>query len=106
MAPDQRLTDPVVALPQHEGPGRAATWQVLTQFPCIACPEHHIQLKPATVQKCASRLNYDLRYTVALNWWTYRRLLKLGKILLARLKPLGAVDFFDVQPFMRVIAAV
>ena len=102
----QRLIDAVVELPQHDGPGRVTTWQVLTQFPCIACPEHHIQVKPARVQKCASRLNFDLRYTVALNWWTYGRALKLAKILLARLRPLGAVDFFDVQPFMRVIAAV
>ncbi|HSL16400.1 MAG TPA: hypothetical protein VLB51_00675 [Methylomirabilota bacterium] len=102
----QPLIDAVVALPRHDEPGRVATWQVLTQFPGIACPEHHIQLKPATVQKCASRLNFDLRYTGVLNWWTYGRLLKLADILLARLKPHGAVDFFDVQPFMRVIAAV
>lgn len=101
----QRLIDAVVALPEHEGRGRAASWQVLTQFPSIACPEHHVQLKPTTVRKCATRLNFDLRYTDALNWWTYLRLLELAKILLAQLRPLGAVDFFDVQPFMRVIAA-
>lgn len=101
----QRLIDASAALGEHEGSGRAATWQVLTQFPAIACPEHHIQLKPATVQKCALRLNYDLRYTVALNWRTYDRLVTLAKILLGRLKPLGAVDLLDVQPFMRVIAA-
>jgi hypothetical protein len=102
----QRLIDAVVALPEHEGQGRAATWQVLTQFPSIACPEQHIQLNPVTARKCALRLNFDLRFTAELNWWTYRRLLKLANILLARLKPLGATDFFDVQPFMRVIAAV
>lgn len=101
----QRLIDTVVELwPQH-GRERATMWPVLTQFPCIACPEHHIQLKPATVQRCASRLNFDLRYSTAPNWWTYRRMLDLAKILLARLEPLGAVDFFDVMPFMRVIAA-
>jgi len=101
----QRLIDAVVALPDHEGQGSAVTWQVLTRFPSIACPEHHIQLKPVTVRKCVSRLNFDLRITAELNWWTYRRLLTFAKILLARLKPLGAVDYFDVQPFIRVIAA-
>ena len=101
----QQLIDAVVALPGQDGPARVATWQVLTQFPGIACPGHHLQLKPATAQKCASRLNFDLRYTAAVNWWTYRRLLRLAEILLARLKPHGAVDFFDVQPFMRAIAA-
>jgi hypothetical protein len=101
----QRLIDAVVALPDHGGRGSADTWQMLTQFPFIACPEHHIQLKPTTVRRCVSRLNFDLRITAELNWWTYRRLLALAKILLARLKPLGAVDFFDVLPFMRVIAA-
>jgi len=101
----QRLIDAVVDLPEHEGLGRAATWRVLTQFPCIACPEDHVQMKPATVPKCASRLNFDLHYTVAPNWRTYSQLVKLAKILLARLKPLGAIDFFDVQPFIRVIAS-
>jgi hypothetical protein len=102
----QGLIDAIAGLPQQEGAGRVATWPVLTLFPSIACPEHHVQLKPATALRCSSRLNFDLRYTAVPNWWTYNRLLKLAKILLARLKPLGAVDFFDVQPFMRVIAAV
>lgn len=101
----QRLICTVVELSQHDKKDRAATWPVLTQFPCIASPELHIQLKPVTVQKCASRLNFDLRMAAELNWWTYRRLLELARILLARLRPLGAVDFFDVLPFMRVIAA-
>jgi len=102
----QRLIDTVVELSPRDEKLRATAWPMLTQFPCIAGPENHIQLKPPTVQRCASRLNYDLRYTVAPNWWTYSRLLDLAKILLARLKPLGAVDFVDVLPVMRVIAAV
>jgi hypothetical protein len=101
----QQLIGTVVDLSQHDEKYQATTWPLLTQLPCIACPELHIQLKPATVQKCASRLNFDLRITTELNWWTYRRLLELARILLARIKPLGAVDFFDVLPFMRVIAA-
>jgi hypothetical protein len=101
----QQLIGTVVDLSQHDEKDRAIRWPVLTHFPCIACPELHIQLKPATVQKCASRLNFDLRITAELNWWTYRRLLELARILLARIKPLGAVDFFDVLPFMKVIAA-
>jgi hypothetical protein len=101
----QRLIDAVVELSPRDEGVRATTWPVLTQFPFIARPEHHIQLKPTTAQRCASRLNYDLGYNAAPNWWTYNRLLDLAKILLARLKPLGAVDFFDVLPFMRVIAS-
>ncbi|MEE4270229.1 MAG: hypothetical protein V2I67_01060 [Thermoanaerobaculales bacterium] len=101
----QQLIDIVVELSPRDGKDRSTTWPVLTQFPCIASPEHHIHLKPPTAQRCASRLNYDLRYTAAPNWWTYNRMLDLAKILLARLKPLGAVDFFDVMPFMRVIAS-
>lgn len=102
----QRLIDAVCELPEQEGATRVSTWSVLTQYPFIACPEHHSQLRPVTVRKCASRLNFDLRYTTELNWWTYGRFLRIAAIILDRLKPLGAKDLVDVQSFMRVIAAV
>lgn len=107
-APDQpsfqRLIDVVEDhSDQEEGP-KVSTWPVLTQFPFIACPEHHILLRPAIFQKCAARLNFELRGTTGLNWFSYERSLKMAKILLARLKPLGAKDFIDVQAMIRVVA--
>ena len=72
----------------------------------IACPEHHIWLRPATVRQCAWRPIYDLAHNAAPNWWTYSRLLDVAETFLARLRPLGAVDFFDVLLVMRVIVAV
>jgi hypothetical protein len=102
----QRLIEAVHGFSASEGDPRVATWAVLTHLPFIACPEHHIHLKPAAVQKCAARLNFDIRFTTALNWWTYARLLQMAGILLARLEPLGAKDQIDVQSFIRVIATV
>ncbi len=100
----QLLIDTVDRLPQKEGGTRVTNWPVLTQFPFIACPEHHMQLKPKAIQDCAARLNFDLRYTARLNWKTYERLLLMARILFDRLKPLGARDFIDVQSFIWVIA--
>jgi hypothetical protein len=95
----QELIDAVHEFPIREEGAKVAVWPVLTQFPFIARPEHHMHLKPTMVQKCAARLNFDLRPTAALNWWTYDRLLKMSGIILERLKPEGARDFIDVQSF-------
>ena len=105
-APDQasfqRLIDVVEGhSDQEEGP-KVSTWPMLTLFPFIACPDHHILLRPAIFQKCALRLNIELRGTTGLNWFSYERSLKMAKVLLARLKPLGGKDFIDVQTMIRV----
>jgi hypothetical protein len=102
----QRLIDSVTGRLDTAGGARAAMWPVLTLFPFIACPGHHMQLRPFPVQRCASRLNFDIRYTTGLNWWTYDRLLQMATILLARLESLGARDFIDVHWFIKVIAKV
>jgi hypothetical protein len=102
----QKLIDAVDLVMEKEQGSRSTNWPVLTQFPFIACPEHHIEFKPAVVQKCAARLNFDLRYAAVPNWWTYERLLQLSKNLMTRLEPLGAKDFIDVHWFIRTIAAV
>lgn len=102
----QPLIDAVDLMVEKEQGTRTSNWAVLTQFPFIASPEHHMGLKPPTFQKCAARLNYDIHYTAAPNWWTYDRLLEMSKLLLARLEPLGARDFFDVHSFVGVIATV
>lgn len=108
-APDQerfqRLIETVVTLEEQEGEPHVSTWPVLTQLPFIGSPEHHLYVRPAILQKCASRLNFDLRCTAGLDWWTYKRMLRMGKILFDRLEPLGAKDLIDVHSMIRVIAA-
>ena len=100
------MIDTVVGLQEQEGEPHVATWPVLTQFPFIGSPEHHIHVRPAILQKCASRLNFDLRCSAGLDWWTYKRLLRMTTILFDRLEPLGARDLIDVHSMIRVIAAV
>jgi len=102
----QKLIDAVDLVMETEPGSRSTNWSVLTQFPFIACPEYHFEFKPTVVQKCAARLNYDLRYSAAPNWWTYERLLQLATNLQKRLEPIGAKDFIDVHWFMAVIATV
>ena len=102
----QKLIDAVDLVMEKEPGSRSTNWSVLTQFPFIAQPEHHFEFKPTVVQKCAARLNFDLRYLAAPNWWTYERLLQLATNLRTRLEPIGAKDFIDVHWFMQVIATV
>ena len=100
----QRLIDSVDALVEKEPGTRASNWPVLTHFPYVANPEQHLQFRPIESQKCAARLNYDLRYSTGLNWWTYDRFLEMAKVLMERLTPMGARDFIDVQFFVSTIA--
>jgi hypothetical protein len=102
----QRLIDAVDLVMEMEPGSRSTNWSVLTQFPFVANPEHHIEFKPTVVQKCAARLNFDLRYLAAPNWWTYERLLCLATNLRTRLETIGAKDLIDVHWFMAVIATV
>lgn len=102
----QKLIDSVDLLMEKEPGSRSTNWPILTQFPFIALPNQHLEFKPTVVQKCAARLNFDLRYSTTLNWWTYERLLQLAKSLRTRLEPIGAKDLIDVHWFMQVIAAV
>jgi len=100
----QRLIDAVDALVEKEPSSRSTTWPLLTHFPHVFHPESHIRLRPAETQKCAARLNFDLRYSTSLNWWTYAILIDMAKILEDRLDSLGARDFIDVQFFIATIA--
>jgi len=102
----QRLIDAADMIMEVEPGSRSTNWSVLTQFPFIADPEHHFELKPAVMQKCAARLNFDPRYSATPNWWTYERLLYLVTNLRTRLETIGAKDLIDVHWFMTVIAAV
>ncbi|MFV2072725.1 MAG: hypothetical protein ACC742_08735 [Thermoanaerobaculales bacterium] len=99
----ENLINAVVRLPHREGGHRVATWPILTEFPFIARPGHHMLLKPGVMQDCAARLNFDLHYRADLNWETYARLLEMTSILMNRLAPLGARDSIDIQPFVFLI---
>lgn len=100
----QGLIEAVDESVEKEPGTRTTNWPLLTLFPFIAHPENQIELKPAVIQKCAIRLNYDLHYAAAPNWWTYERALGMASTLLTRLEPLGAKDFIDVESFAKVIA--
>ncbi len=101
----QALIDAVDLMVGRSEGTRSSNWSVLTQFPFIARPEKHMVFTPTSLQKCAARLNFDLHYSAAPNWWTYDRLLDLSKTLLTRLESMGAKDFIDVQTFIEVVAA-
>ena len=83
--------------------GGPFTWPLATFFPFLAAPDRFVFLKPDTSRECANRLQFDLKYEPRPNWQTYERLLLLSNDLLARLQPLGARDFIDVQSFMFVV---
>lgn len=102
----QTLIDAVDVMVEKEQGTRTTNWPILTQYPFIASPQLHMGFKPPTLQKCAARLNYDIHYNAAPNWWTYDRLLDMSKLLLKRLEPLGAKDLYDVHSFIGVVAAV
>jgi hypothetical protein len=82
--------------------GHVATWPVATILPYLARPDVHIFLKPQVTKHVAERLGFDLKFESTPNWETYEKLLQMGRILLHHLRPLGAVDFVDVQSFIWV----
>jgi hypothetical protein len=95
-----KYADVICSLPAARG--RVATWPVATVFPYIARPDIHMFLKPEVTQKAERSLGFDLKYKSTPNWTTYERLLRMGRTYLDRLRPLGAVDFVDVQSFIWV----
>lgn len=95
-----KYADEICALPAARG--RVATWPVATVFPYIARPDIHMFLKPEVTQKAERSLGFDLKYKSTPNWTTYERLLQMGRTYLDRLRPMGAVDFVDVQSFIWV----
>ena len=92
--------DAVCSLPAPRG--RVATWPVATMLPYLARPDVHMFLKPAVTKNAAESLGFDLQYQPEPNWKTYERLLRMGAAYLELLRPLGAIDFIDVQSFIFV----
>jgi hypothetical protein len=83
---------------------RVATWPIATILPFLADPKRFMFLKPELTKQAAERLAFDLLYDSAPNWSTYSRLLTMSRLVLERLRPLGAQDWLDVQSFMWVIS--
>jgi hypothetical protein len=90
-------------LPLQQGKSRAATWPVLTILPSLADPTRFICVQPTQMNECAARLRFDIQYSPALRWVTYRKVLDMSEMILERLRPLGARDYIDAQSFMWVI---
>lgn len=97
------LREALTSLPTDRSTSRIGTWPILTVVPFLARPDRHLILKPTPTCEAARQLGYDLLYSSALRWDTYRRLLDLAAKLLAYLQPKGATDYIDVQSFLWVL---
>lgn len=98
-----KLAAAAAALP---GEGAASSaWQLVTLLPFVAQPERHMVLRPKATHDAANRLGFDLSYESAPNWTTYAALLRMSKLLLETLKPLGARDHVDVESFLHLTSA-
>ncbi len=78
-------------------------WPVATLFPFAADPARHALLLPKPVCAAAARLGCDLAYEPAPNWATYAAFHALSSRLLDALRPLGARDLADVEPFLHAV---
>jgi len=96
------LVKAVGALPAPAGGSRVLTWPNVTMLPFLADPARFMVLKPDISKLAAARLGIDMMYAYPPQWPTYEALLAVSAALLARLAPLGAVDYIDVQSFMAV----
>jgi hypothetical protein len=107
-APDEAtfaaLVEVTSSLPERPGGARVLSWPTVTLLPYLAAPRRNMFLKPKLTQAVAEICFFDLLYTAAPTWSTYRRLMQLSEHLLNRLRPLGARDFIDVQSFMWLVA--
>lgn len=95
-----KLAAAAAALPAHGAPGTA--WQLVTLLPFVAQPERHMVLRHKATHDAANRLGFDLSYEVEPNWTTYAALLRMSRLLLETLKPLGARDHVDVESFLHL----
>ena len=107
LAPEEALFEALAAavhdLPAAKGRSSPDKWAVATILPFLARPDTFMFLKPEITKRFAEMLNFNLAYDPHPNWRTYRRLLKLGELLIQELRPMGAQDWIDVQSFMFVV---
>lgn len=82
----------------------SAKWTIATSLPFLARPDTFLFLKPDVSKPGAERLRFDLIYQAEPNLRTYDKLQRMGRALLERLAPLGAVDLIDVHAYLGMVA--
>jgi hypothetical protein len=90
----------VASLPRKQT--RVLTWPIVTVFGLIAQPEHHMFMKPKTMQEAARVYGFDLEYRSRPNWRTYSLLLELAARVRSEQRDLHPRDMIDVQSFLWV----
>ena len=92
--------DTVASLPRRQT--RVLTWPVLTVFPFIAQPAHHLYLKPLVTRHAADRYGFAFDYRSTPVFATYRSLLAFGRRVRGDLRDLRPRDQIDIQSFIWV----
>jgi hypothetical protein len=96
----ERFTDELDQLPQRQS--RLAKWPVVTLYPFVADPRHHLLLKPNLMKRAAERFGVDLEYASRPNARTYAALDGFARALEAALAGWGPRDRIDLQGFLWV----
>jgi hypothetical protein len=99
----ERWRSTVGSLPRRQT--RVLTWPVLTVFPFIAEPRHHIFLKPKATKTAATAYGFDFQYESRPVWDTYASLLEFAARLRRDLRDLRPRDMIDIQSFIWVIGS-
>ena len=90
----------VAALPRNQT--RVLTWPIVTVFPFVAQPKHHVFLKPNVTRAAAREYGYDFLYRSAPSWAGYRALLDFAGLIRRDLSDLRPRDMMDIQSFIWV----
>ena len=97
---DQAFDALVLGLQRLNQPGTAPwKWPIVTVFPFVADPEHHIFVKPAVTKRAASRFHFTLDYRSIPNAASYRSVRQFAQLLAADLKDWQPRDNIDIQSF-------
>jgi hypothetical protein len=83
---------------------KAAKWTTATYFLFLGDPDQHMFVKPTIIQNAAAVCAFEVIYSPALNWSTYRDVLRLSDYLKNALDDLRPRDMIDVQSFIWCIA--
>ena len=85
--------------------GDAPTWPLVTYFPFLFDPWRHMFMKPETMQLCAYRLGFELRYAIPPAVESYRSLLEFTDFVRDGIASLEPTDNMDIYSFTYVIGA-
>jgi hypothetical protein len=104
-APEQSRFEALAAAVAVAGASLESGWPMVTLLPFVARPDLHMLLQPKSSREVAQRLGLELAYEPRPNWSTYSALLRSGKELVEKLRPLGARDHVDIEAFMHEVTA-